>query len=164
VGAPRSNRCLLDATDGLPPPLPADVNVLVVASRSVHPLHHPALTWMADALDACARGTRQRLLPMVTAGFLQMVTDPRVFLEPTPLAAAQEFLGAVLAAEGVELLTLGSEWPLLDPLCRQHQLVGYALRDGWIAAAALARRECLATFDRDVLRLLPPRRLLLLET
>ncbi|KEF43339.1 MAG: twitching motility protein PilT [Cyanobium sp. CACIAM 14] len=141
-----------------------DVNVLVAASRSDHPHHRTALSWLEASLDACARGTRLRLLPMVTAGFLRLVTHPRVFLEPTPLEAAQEFLGAVLAADGVELLPLGSEWPLLDPLCRRHQLVGNTISDAWIAAAVLARQECLATFDRDFLRLLPPRRLLLLET
>ncbi|MBD2550878.1 PIN domain-containing protein [Microcystis elabens FACHB-917] len=140
-----------------------DVNVLVAASRSDHPHHHPALTWLDAALDAAARGTRLRLMPMVTAGFLRLVTHPRVFLEPSPLEAAQEFLEALLAADGVELLTLGSEWPLLDPLCRRHQLVGNAISDGWIAAAVLARQECLATFDRDFLRLLPARRLWLLE-
>lgn len=28
-------------------------------------------------------------------------------------------------------------------------LVGNAIADGWIAAAVLARSECLASFDRD---------------
>lgn len=41
---------------------------------------------------------------MVAAGFLLVVTDPRLFVEPTPLAAAQEFLAAVLAVDGVALL------------------------------------------------------------
>ena len=49
------------------------------------------------------------------------------------------------------------------PLCREHQLVGNAISDGWIAAAVLARRQVLVTFDRDFLPLLPPRQLLLLE-
>lgn len=140
-----------------------DVNVLVAASRSDHPHHRPAVSWLENALTACAQGTRLRLLPMVTAGFLRLVTHPRVFIEPTPLTVAQDFLAAVLSSEGVELLTLGSEWPLLEPLCRQHQLVGHAISDGWIAAAVLARQECLATFDRDFLSLLPPRQLLLLQ-
>jgi predicted nucleic acid-binding protein len=38
-----------------------------------------------------------------------------------------------------------------------------AISDGWIAAAVLARRECLVTFDRDFVPLLPARQLLLLE-
>ena len=74
---------------------------------------------------------------------------PRVFVEPTPLAAAQEFLAALLAIDGVVLL--------------QHQLVGNAISDGWIVAAVLARRQVLVTFDRDFLPLLPSRQLLLLK-
>jgi predicted nucleic acid-binding protein len=51
----------------------------------------------------------------------------------------------------------------LEPLCLQHALVGNAIADGWIAAAVLARRECLATFDRDFVPLLPARQLVLLN-
>lgn len=140
-----------------------DVTVLVAASRSDHPHHRVAIRWLDEALDACALGQGLALLPMVTAGFLRLVTHPRVFVEPTPLAAAQEFLAAVLAVDGVALLPLSGEWPLLEPLCRQHQLVGNAISDGWIAAAVLARRQVLVTFDRDFLPLLPARQLLLLE-
>ena len=61
-------------------------------------------------------------------------------VEPTPLAAAQEFLAALL-----------NWW------------VGNEIADGWIAAAVLARRECLATLDRDFTRLLPARQLVLLR-
>ncbi|MEB3296363.1 MAG: TA system VapC family ribonuclease toxin [Cyanobacteriota bacterium] len=140
-----------------------DVNVLVAASRSDHPHHGVAIAWLESALAACLQGERLRLLPMVTAGFLRLVTHSRVFVEPTPLAAAQEFLAALLAREGVEWLHLGEEWPLLQALCSQHQLTGNAISDGWIAAAVLARQEKLVTLDRDFVALLPPRQLTLLR-
>jgi toxin-antitoxin system PIN domain toxin len=140
-----------------------DVNVLVAASRDDHPHHRVAKRWLEDALDACSLGQRLALLPMVAAGFLRLVTHARVFVEPTPLEGAQEFLTALLAMEGVQLLSLSGEWPLLESLCREHQLVGNAISDGWIAAAVLARRETLVTFDRDFVALLPRRQLLLLE-
>ena len=66
-----------------------DVNVLVAASRSDHPHHPVAIRWLDDALDACALGQGLALLPMVAAGFLRLVTHPRVFVEPTPLAGAR---------------------------------------------------------------------------
>lgn len=140
-----------------------DVNVLVAASRLDHPHHRPALGWLNAALERCGQGERLRLLPMVTAGFLRLVTHPRVFVEPTPAEAAHAFVNSLLQTEGVELLKLGEEWPLLEPLCQEHRLTGNAISDGWIAAAVLARHECLATFDRDFKRLLPSRQLLLLE-
>jgi hypothetical protein len=55
---------------------------------------------------------------MLTAGFLRLVTHPRVFVEPIPLAAAQEFMAALLAQDGVEWIDLGEEWLLLEALCR----------------------------------------------
>ena len=82
--------------------------------------------------------------------------SPRHWLAPRPFWQQ-------LSADGVELLPLGGEWPLLEPLCLQHGLVGNAIADGWIAAAVLARRECLATFDRDFVPLLPARQLVLLN-
>ncbi|MEY3462736.1 MAG: hypothetical protein RLZZ468_514 [Cyanobacteriota bacterium] len=120
--------------------------------------------WLAAALDACRQGERLPLLPMVTAGFLRLVTHSRVFVELTPWPAAQEFLAALLAQDGVEWLHLGEEWPLLEALCRQHQLTGNAVSDGWIAAAVLARQERLVTLDRELVSLLPPGQLTLLRS
>jgi uncharacterized protein len=140
-----------------------DVKMLVAASRSDPPHHATALSWLDDALANCARGERLRLLPVVMAGFPRRVTHPRVFVESTPPEAAHAFVGALLQAQGVELLTLGAEWPLLEPLCQKHGLTGNGISDGWIAAAVLARQECLATFDRDFRRLLPSRQLQLLK-
>lgn len=141
-----------------------DVNVLVAASRGDHPHHGIAFAWLEQALAACGAGGRLRLLPMVIVGFLRLVTHPRVFQEPTPLEVAQDFLSALLAIEGVELLGLGNELPLLGALCRERNLAGSAISDGWIAAAVLARQETLVTFDRDFLSLLPSRQLTLLKT
>lgn len=42
--------------------------------------------------------------------------------------------------------------------------MGNAISDGWIAAVVLARQDCLLMFDRDFVSLLPPRRLVLLES
>ena len=52
---------------------------------------------------------------------------------------------------------------MLGVLCRQHQLTGNAISDGWIAAAVLARQENLVTLDRDFVAMLPPRQLTLLS-
>jgi hypothetical protein len=82
----------------------------------------------------------------------------------TPLEAAIDVLTALLHADGVERVRLGDAWPLLEPFCRQHQLMGNAISDGWIAAVVLARQDCLVTFDRDFVPLLSPRRLVLLES
>ena len=48
--------------------------MLVEASRFDHPPHRSAITWLEEALTDCFRGERPRLLPMVAAGLLRLVT------------------------------------------------------------------------------------------
>lgn len=134
-----------------------DVNVLVAASRADHPHHAVALDWLRSALAACERGARFAVLPMVAASFLRLVTSPRVFHQPTPPDQAWAFLRAVLDAPGVQMPTLGPEWPAFEQLCRSASLTGNDIPDAWIAAAVKATGEHLATFDHDFTRLLSGR-------
>ena len=140
-----------------------DVNVLVAASRDDHAHHVTALAWLDGALAESAAGQRILLLPTVAAGFLRIVTHPRIFEEPTPLADALAFLNALRAAPGVEQATLGPELARLDDLCTQHDLRGNDIPDAWIAAAVLDRVDGLVTFDRGFRRFLPPAALSILS-
>ena len=103
------------------------------------------------------------ILPMVAAGFLRLSTHPRVFMAPTPIAAATRFLDSLLSIPGVELQELGREWPTFRQLCRDHELAANAITDAWIAAAVRTSGDHLVTFDRDFLRLLGRTELTVLE-
>jgi len=103
------------------------------------------------------------LLSTVVASFLRLVTHPRVFAVPTPAADAVAFVDVLLGASGVRMLNVKDEWPRLRALCLAQQLSGNDLPDAWIAASVLQTRETLATFDRDFLRLLDPKHLVLLR-
>lgn len=131
-----------------------DVNVLVAASRSDHPHHRVAREWLETSVAACASGATLRLIPIVVASFLRLVTSERIFKVPTPIAEAIAFMDALLAAPGVEGAALGSEWPILRQLCLDKQLSGNDLPDAWLAAAVVQLGEHLATFDRDLKHLL----------
>ncbi len=131
-----------------------DVNVLVAASRQDHVHHIPALTWLEEALVGSAAGQSLTILPMVAAGFLRLVTHPKVFIKPTPIKAAQAFLRAILDAPDVVLLPLGEEWQLFERLCVLHELKGNDIPDAWIAAAAQTHHEHLVTFDKGFRHLL----------
>ncbi len=139
-----------------------DVNVLVAASRTDHPHHDSARQWLESALAASEAGQRFLLLPMVATGFLRLVTHPKVFEEPTPLAAALPFVEAIRSAPGVEWFALGSEWEALVRLCAEHDLRGNHIPDAWIAAAVLVQGDHLATFDRGFRSFLPSSQLTLL--
>ena len=140
-----------------------DVNVLVAASRDDHVHHGPARRWLGGALVAGASGQRLLLLPTVAAGFLRIVTHPRIFEEPTPLDAALAFVRALRAAPGVEEPPLGPELARLEALCARHDLRGNDVPDAWIAAVVLDRVDLLVTFDRGFRRFLPPTQLTVLD-
>lgn len=139
-----------------------DVNVLVAASRSDHPHHAAARHWLEQALAAADAGASLAVMPMVLAGFLRLVTSPRIFAQPTPVDQAVAFADALLAAPGVHLAPLGPEWPRLRQLCLDKQLGGNDLPDAWLAAAVEQSGEHLVSFDRDFRKLLGRSRFTLL--
>ncbi len=140
-----------------------DVNVLVAASRSDHPHHAVARTWLEEAALAAASGTTLVLMPMVLASFLRLVSSPKIFHEPTPVDDAVAFVDALLAAQGVHVAPLGPEWPRLRQLCIEKQLNGNAVPDAWLAAATIHLGEHLVSFDRDFRKLIGRSQLTLLD-
>jgi uncharacterized protein len=131
-----------------------DLNVVLAASRSDHPQHAAALPWLEQAVAACATGGSIEVLPMVAAGFLRLATHPRVFVSPTPIRAAIDFIDSLLAIPGVEMPELGREWPTLRELASAHNLAANEVPDAWIAAAVRTIGGHLVTFDRGFTRLL----------
>lgn len=140
-----------------------DVNVLVAASRSDHPHHAVARSWLVDALSAAEAGAAFTLMPMVIASLLRLVTSPKIFVQPTPISDAVAFIDAIAAMPGVQLASSGPEWPKLRALCLEKQLLGNDLPDGWLAAAVDHQAEHLVSFDRDFKKLLPRTRFTLLK-
>jgi toxin-antitoxin system PIN domain toxin len=136
------------------PTVTPDVNVLIAASRSDHPHHKTAYIWLDEVVAACGTGTSLKLMPMVVTSFLRLVTNPRIFVQPTPLADAMKFLDALLAVPGVEMPSIGSEWPLLRQLCVEKKLAANDIPDAWLAAVVVQLGEHLVTFDTDFKKLL----------
>jgi len=131
-----------------------DVNVLVAASRGDHPHHKKAFAVLDQALAACANGASLKLMPMVVASFLRLVTHPKIFVQPTPVANAVGFVDALLAVPGVEMPALGAEWPILRQLCAERKASANVIPDAWLAAAVIQLGEHLVTFDADFKKLL----------
>jgi len=131
-----------------------DLNVLLAASRTDHPQYRPALSWLEQAIVECETGKSIELLPMVTAGFLRLATNPRIFASPMPINAAVAFVDSLLAVPGVEIAELGREWPTLRQLSCELGLAANSITDAWIAAAVRTIGSHLVTFDKDFRRLL----------
>ena len=49
---------------------------------------------------------------------------PKIFQQPTSIEDAVAFVDALLTAPGVQLATLGAEWPKFQQLCLDKQLRG----------------------------------------
>lgn len=133
-----------------------DVNILLAASRSDHPHHKAAHTCLEAAVAACANGASLKLMPMVMASFLRLVTHSKIFKHPTPVDEAVRFLDALVAVPGVEIPSLCTEWPMLRQLCSEKCLNANDIPDAWLAAAVIQCGEHLVTFDADFKKLLRP--------
>jgi len=131
-----------------------DVNVLVAASRADHPHHAAARAWLEAAINASGTGASFTLMSMVLAGFLRLVTSPKIFQQATPIEDAVAFIDALLASPGVQLASLGSEWSSLRQLCLDKRLAGNDVPDAWLSAAVMQVGEHLVSFDRDFRKLL----------
>jgi uncharacterized protein len=131
-----------------------DVNVLVAAAAHDHLRHTEASAWLESVVRDQSPGGRLSLLPMVASGFVRVVTNPRVFAEPTSTANAFAFLRQLVSLPGVRMLPLGAEWSRFEEICTRVELRGNDISDAWIAAAVLHHREHLATFERGFRRFL----------
>ncbi len=131
-----------------------DVNILIAASRSDHPHHKAAYACLEEAIAACADGASVKLMPMVVASFLRLVTNSKIFVRPTPVEDAIGFMDALLAVPGVEMPPLGTEWPMWRQLCIEKKLAANDIPDAWLAAAVIQLSEHLVTFDTDFKKLL----------
>ncbi|MBK7549684.1 MAG: PIN domain-containing protein [Rhodoferax sp.] len=140
-----------------------DVNVLLAASRKDHAHHMVAHGWLLETLETAGQKSNLSLLTTVIASFLRLATHPKIFSVPTPIQHAVDFIDAILACPGVNLLAAQDEWPRLRALCLEQNLGGNDMPDAWIAACVLQQQEILATFDKDFIRLLPANQLHLLQ-
>jgi toxin-antitoxin system PIN domain toxin len=138
----------------MPLTMTPDVNVLIAASRSDHPHHKIAYVCLDEAVVACADGASLKLMPMVVTSFLRLVTNAKIFVKPTPVETAVSFIDALLTMPGVEMPTLGVEWPMLRQLCLTKKLAAKDIPDAWLAAAVVQLGEHLVTFDTDFKKLL----------
>ena len=125
-----------------------DTNLLVYAHRRDSPWH----TMARDAIAGLAEGRSAWAIPWPCVHeFLAIVTHPRIYRPPTPLANALDQVGAWL--ESPSLVTLAendSYWAVLAKCLSTGRAAGAHVHDARIAALCLTHgvRE-LWTHDRD---------------
>jgi len=127
-----------------------DVNVLVDAFRHSAPAHEQVSSW----LDAATEGPEHiGVLPHVGSAFVRLVTNRRIFREPTPAGEAIEFVSVLLSAPRTKLVSPGpGHWQIFVDLVRDLNLTGDDVPDAFIAAASLDLGATLITSDRGFRR------------
>jgi len=127
-----------------------DVNLLVLAHRGEMPRHADAHAWLRQVLASDAAFGMSEL---VLSGVLRVITNPRVFDEPTP------------TEHGLALLTFLAEQPhcvrlrpgprhleVFTGLCSRAGARGNLVADAYHAALAIEHGCEWLTLDRDFAR------------
>jgi hypothetical protein len=130
--------------------LAPDVNVLVYAHRVESPDHGRYGEW----LRSLATGAEPfALSDLVCAGFVRVVTNPRLWRPATEPATALTFVDRLRRRRGCRLLAPGSgTWPLFSRLVEATAARGKLVADAYLAALAIENGCTLATCDGDFAR------------
>jgi toxin-antitoxin system PIN domain toxin len=127
-----------------------DVNVLVYAHRREAERHDEYRGW----LDAARKGAEPvGVSDLVLSGFIRVVTHPRVFVEPTPLATALAFAEVLRTAPAAVKVSPGPRhWELFRALCQNTGARGNAIPDTYLAALAIELGATWISADRGFSR------------
>ncbi|MHA7987782.1 TA system VapC family ribonuclease toxin [Rathayibacter sp. CAU 1779] len=127
-----------------------DVNVLVTAHRAGAPHHEELVVWLEKAVNDPAP---LAITDAVLAGFVRIVTHPRIFPVPTPLDTALAQATALRESPGTLIVQPGaSAWDIFTSLCVRGNAKGNLAADAMHAAVALEAGATWVTLDRDFAR------------
>jgi uncharacterized protein len=125
-----------------------DTNLLVYAHREDSPWHDAAFARIAELAES--RSPWAIPWPCLHE-FLAIVTHPRIYAPPTPLADALDQVAAWMEAPSVVLLSeADGYWPMLREVLSTARAVGAQTHDARIAALCRFHGiQELWTADRD---------------
>lgn len=124
-----------------------DVNVLVYAHREDAVNHVRYREWLEEVIRS---GQPYGMSDHVLSGFLRIVTNPRVFVSPSPISLALDFVHEVRQQPGCRTVAPGSRhWQIFTDLCRSLPAAGNLIPDVWFAALAIEIDCEWITTDRD---------------
>ena len=127
-----------------------DVNVLVYAYREDAARHARYRSWLEGVIEG---PEAYGLADVVLAGFLRVVTHPRVFAPPSPTVAALEFAEILRGHPNCVPIAPGPRhWDIFTDLCRAAGAKGNLVPDAYLAALAIESGSEWMTTDRDFSR------------
>jgi uncharacterized protein len=106
--------------------------------------------WLEEAL----RSDEQiGMSELVLSSVVRILTNPRIFLEPTRLDDALEYTSALRLHPACVPIAPGSgHWNIFTGLCRAAEAKGALITDAYLAALAIESHAEWITADRDYAR------------
>lgn len=127
-----------------------DVNVLIYAHRRQDDQQARVGDWLKERVGG--EGI-VLLTPQSIAGFLRVVTHPRVFVTPSPLELAIAFIDGISSRQNSVVVESGPRyWKLLSRLLADGDARGDLVPDASLAAVAMESGATLASCDRGFSR------------
>lgn len=128
----------------------ADVHIFVYARRRESERHDEYRQWLEDRLNGPAPFGVSEL---VLSSFLRIVTNHRIYREPTPPTGALDFCRTILDAPATVALRPGPRhWDIFEDLCRSTGARGNQVPDAYLAALAIDHGATWVTLDRGFAR------------
>jgi toxin-antitoxin system PIN domain toxin len=123
-----------------------DVNLWVYAFRSDSPLHAIA---RREIENGSRSGDAYLFCPWVVASFLRLVTNPRIFVQPSGIEESWAFADALESRDravkaDIDPMTYG----VFKHVCLVSRVVGNDVADALLAAVAIRHDATLVSADR----------------
>ena len=127
-----------------------DVNVLVYAHREECERHEEYRRWLEAVWKS---RSNYGVSELVLSGCLRILTHPRIFNPPTPLACALAYVNQVRSRENCVIIAPGPRhWEIFCDLCSKANARGNLAADAYLAALAIESGSDWITTDRDFAR------------
>lgn len=127
-----------------------DVNILVYAFRPDSPLHEAARSAVQTSLD---QHEPHIFASLVAVSFLRLVTNPRIFRNPSGLEEAWRFLDLLEShPEAFRAESDAMTFGIFKHLSLVSDARGNDIPDAWLAATAMRHDAALVTADRGFSR------------
>ncbi len=126
------------------------MNVLVLAHRSEQSEHGGVRTWLDEQVNS---DQPFGLADLAVAGFIRIVTNPRIFDRPTPLPRALDAVDNLVGQPTHVPMAAGPRhWTIFRRLLKDADARGNVVPDAHLAAIALENGATIATRDRGFAR------------
>lgn len=127
-----------------------DVNVLIYAVREDSDQHEQYAAWLSGALNA---DEPVGISDLVLSGVIRLLTNHRVFREPSSTVQALEACRAIRSAPSAVPLRPGPRhWAIFDSLCTDTGAKANTVPDAYHAALAIENGATWVTTDRAFAR------------